>query len=94
MGDREQYDDDDDNDLSPKAKSIHIIMRPDEDGETRKITEQERKNMKRQFKQVFEQFPEDETAFFEDSKAAKIAGQNYSKNTQKNKKDKKDKVLD
>lgn len=30
---------DDDHDLSPRAKSIHIIMRPDEEDDNRKVTE-------------------------------------------------------
>lgn len=29
--------------------------------------------MKKQFKNVFNEFPEDETTYFEDSKAAKLA---------------------
>ena len=59
--------DDDDYDESPRAKSIHIIMRPDEEEEKgRKITELERKNMKKQFMNTFNDFPEDEGGF-EDS---------------------------
>lgn len=49
---------------SPKAKSIHLIMRPDDD--SGKITEQEKKNWKKQFLQVMNEFPEDEGGF-EDS---------------------------
>jgi hypothetical protein len=39
-------------------------MRPEEDGESRKISEQEKKNMKKQFKKVIQAFPEEE---FQDS---------------------------
>lgn len=58
-------------DESPKAKSWHVIMRPelDEDGEVVKISEFDRKNMKKQFLNVFQDFPEDEESFG-DSKAA------------------------
>jgi hypothetical protein len=57
-----------DNERSPKSHSIHIIMRKDEDGDA-KVTEIEKKNIKKRFIQEFEQFPEDEEGF-EDSKAA------------------------
>lgn len=39
----EVYSDDE----SPKAKTIHVIMRPEKDGEVVKISEIEKKNMKK-----------------------------------------------
>ena len=56
-----------DKEESPKAKTIHVIMRPDNDGT--KISEIEKKNIKKQFLNVFQDFPEDEDAF-EASKAS------------------------
>ena len=48
-------------------------MRPEtEDGEFVKISDFEKKNMKKQFLNVFQDFPEDEESFG-DSKAAKLA---------------------
>jgi len=38
-------------DESPRAKTIHVIMRPD--GDSAKISEQEKKNIKKQFLNVF-----------------------------------------
>jgi hypothetical protein len=38
-------------------------MRPDEEEKGRKITELERKNMKKQFLNIFNDFPEDEEGF-------------------------------
>ena len=58
--------DDDEDEGSPKAKSIHIIMRQDEEEKGRKITDQEKKNMKKQFLNIMNEFPEDEGGF-EDS---------------------------
>ena len=55
---------DDNRDLSPRPKSIHIILRPEDDGEQRKISEQERKNMKKQFKNVIKEFHEEEATIF------------------------------
>jgi hypothetical protein len=72
QGQDNKQQDDDEYDESPRAKSIHIIMRPDEDEEVRKISEIEKKNMKKQFMNIFNEFPEDE-AGFEDSEAAKLA---------------------
>lgn len=43
----EQHHEEDDLELSPRAKSIHIIMRPDEDQEIRKISDQQKKMMKK-----------------------------------------------
>lgn len=40
-------------DDSPRAKTIHVIMRPEVDGEQVKLTEQEKKNIKKQLKNVF-----------------------------------------
>jgi hypothetical protein len=54
-------------DQSPRPKTIHIIMRPDNDDT--KISELEKKNIKKQFLNVFQDFPEDEETFG-DSKAA------------------------
>lgn len=57
----------DEDDGSPKARTIHIIMRDDEDDEKgKKISEIERKNMKKQFLNIMNEFPEDEGGF-EDS---------------------------
>ena len=56
---------------SPKAQSVHVIMRPDE--EENKVSEIEKKNIKKRFITEFQQFPADEEAFEEDSKAAKLA---------------------
>jgi hypothetical protein len=39
-------------------------LRPEDDGENRKVTEQERKNMKKQFKQIRNVYPEEETTIF------------------------------
>lgn len=80
----EVYSDDE----SPKAKTIHVIMRPEKDGEVVKISEIEKKNMKKQLKNVFEDFPEDEESFG-DTKASQLAAAN-----QKPKKEKKDKKID
>ena len=46
-------------------------MRPDE--EENKVSEIEKKNIKKRFITEFQQFPADEEAFEEDSKAAKLA---------------------
>ena len=89
----EVYSDED----SPRPKSIHVIMRPEKDGQVVKLTETEKKNMKKQLKQAcFQDFPEDEDRFFfEDSKAAQLAAAGSSKQTtKKEKKEKKDKVVD
>jgi len=56
---------------SPKAQSIHVILRPDD--EENKISEMEKKNIKKRFITEFQQFPADEEGFEEDSKAAKLA---------------------
>jgi hypothetical protein len=55
-------------DESPRPKSIHVILRPE--SEPNKLSEIEKKAIKRQFLNVFEDFPEDEEAFFGESKAA------------------------
>lgn len=48
MGRRRDHEDEDDIiEEIPKAKSVHIIMRPDEEEKGRKVTELERKNMKK-----------------------------------------------
>lgn len=78
--------------MSPKSKSIHIILRPDEDDENRKVRDIEKKNMKKQFLNCFEEFPEDE-AGFEDSEAAKLAAQSQ-KVPPKPKKEKNQRVVD
>lgn len=49
-------------------------MRLDDEDKGRKISELERKNMKKQFLNIFNEFPEDEGGF-EDSEAAKLAAQ-------------------
>ena len=46
-------------------------MRQDEEDKGRKITDQEKKNMKKQFLNLYNEFPEDE-GDFEDSQAAKL----------------------
>jgi hypothetical protein len=65
-------------------------MRPDkdEDGEIIKLSEFERKNIKKQFLNVFQDFPEEEDTFG-DSKAAQLAGTGA-----KPKKEKKEKIVD
>lgn len=68
-------------------------MRPDDEEEKgRKITELEKKNMKKQFLNIFHDFPEDEDGY-EDSEAAKLAAQSQ-KVAVKPKKEKKEKVID
>lgn len=67
-----KYDDEDDG--SPKARTIHIIMRDDDDEKGKKISEMQKKNMKKQFLNIMNEFPEDEGGF-EDSQAAKLAAQ-------------------
>lgn len=57
---------------SPRAKSIHIMLRI-EDDEENKVSEMEKKSIKRRFISEFQQFPADEEGFEEDSKAAKLA---------------------
>ncbi|CDW78661.1 UNKNOWN [Stylonychia lemnae] len=87
-----QQKEDSDLDDSPKSKSVHIILRQDEEDKGRKITDQEKKNMKKQFLNIYNDFAEDEGGF-EDSEAAKLAAQS-SKQPVKPKKDKKEKVYD
>lgn len=88
----QKREEDEELDLSPKSKSIHIIMRPDEDEDVRKISEFEKKNRKKQFLNIFQEFPEDEGGF-EDTEAAKLAKQSQ-KQPQKPKKEKKERVID
>lgn len=82
-------------DGSPKAKTISVIMRPDPEG-VAKLSEIERKNIKKQFLNVFQDFPEDEDSFG-DSKAAQLVAASSSKQQNskvKPKKEKKDKPQD
>lgn len=67
-------------------------MRPDPEG-TAKLTEIERKNIKKQFINVFQDFPEDEDAFG-DSKAAKLVAATGSKVQNSKPKPKKEKQHD
>ena len=55
-------------DSPPRPKSIHVILRPE--AEPVKLTEVEKKAIKRQMLNVFEDFPEDEQT---DTKASLIA---------------------
>ena len=60
---------------SPRAKSIHAIMRLEEGEDQRRVTEKEKKNLKKQLKNAFAEAAfHEETQDFEDSKAAKLAG--------------------
>ena len=65
-------------------------MRPEVDGEQVKLTEQEKKNIKKQLKNVFLDFPEDEESFG-DSKASQLVAASQLK--PKVKKDKKEKTI-
>ena len=53
---------------------MHQILRPDDDGDV-KVSDMEKKNMKKRFKNHYVEFPEDDEGF-EYTKAAKIAGSN------------------
>lgn len=58
--------------VSPRAKSIHKMIKIEDDGEN-KISEIEKKNIKKRFISEFSQFPIIEEGCEEDSKAAKLA---------------------
>jgi len=60
---RSDGDDDDIIEESPRAKSIDITIRPDEEDKGRKISELERKNMKKRFLNIFNDFSEQEEGF-------------------------------
>jgi len=83
----------DNEESSPRPKSIHVIMRPED--EPSKLTEVEKKAIKRQFLNVFEDFPEDEESYFGDSKAAQLAASSGGgeKKAEKYSKDKKSKTI-
>lgn len=64
-----------------KSNSIHVIMRPDGSGEFVKVSEKEKKNTKKRliFKD-FDNFPEDEEAFEEESKAMQKKSKHQKEN--------------